>query len=145
MLRAVFSDEQRDVSQWRSIGWMNSKSESLEEDKGLSPWHICGDGECCAGGSRMGGCTRRKVVTLLANAACKNSGITAVNCHIIPFFFSLLLERVESINKTDGSFAAALREGTRLVFAAVEGQAEEKLHNSRRRMMTANEPWQHVK
>lgn len=87
----------------KALGWMNSKSESWEGDNGLSPGHICGDGECCAGGSRMGGGTRRKAVALLANAACRGSGITAVNCPIIPFFFSLLLERVESINKTDGS------------------------------------------
>lgn len=50
----------------------------------------------------MGGGTRRKAVAL-ANAACRGSGITAVNCPIIPFSFSILLERFESINITDGS------------------------------------------
>jgi len=42
------------------------------------------------------------------------------------------------------ALAAALREGTRLVLAAVQGQAEVELHNGRRGV-TVNERWQHGK
>lgn len=85
----------------KASGWMNSKSE-LGREQGAEPRALL-QGWVVLHWWEQDGRRHQKESSAAANAACRGSGITAVNCPIIPFSFSLLLERFESINITDGS------------------------------------------